>query len=158
MAKTTNNVNDWKNGSANPHFKDALFKYIFGNRDHKDYALHLYNALNGTNSTDPSSLKIVTLENVLYLNYKNDVGILVDATLNLWEGQSSWNPNMPYRFLGYSASEYEKIVRAQKLNVYGSTMIKLPTPKCVVIYTGEPEIESIRKLRLSDMYEGSGDI
>lgn len=63
--------------------KDALFRFIFGNPNHKEYALHLFNSLNQSDYTDPSDLEFVTLEDVLYLNYKNDVAVLVNTTLNL---------------------------------------------------------------------------
>ena len=45
-------------------------------------------------------LKIVTLEDAIYLTMKNDVVCLCDS-INLWEQQSSVNPNMPLRGLMY---------------------------------------------------------
>lgn len=49
----------------NPKYKDRLFKFIFGEEtEHsKRWRLQLYNALNGTNFTDPDELKINTIEN-----------------------------------------------------------------------------------------------
>ena len=49
---------------------------------------------------------MVTLENAVYMNMKNDVAFLVDFQLNLYEHQSTWNPNMPLRNLFYAAKEY----------------------------------------------------
>lgn len=57
-----------------PH-KDTLFRYIF--RDKKKL-LQLYNALNQSDYQDPDDLQITTLENVVYLSYKNDISFLVD--------------------------------------------------------------------------------
>ena len=50
----------------NPEYKDRLFKFIFGREteESKRWRLQLYNALNGTNITDPDELKINTIENV----------------------------------------------------------------------------------------------
>lgn len=42
-------------------------------------------------------MTVTTLENVVYLGYKNDVSFLVDMALYLVEHQGSWNPNMPLR-------------------------------------------------------------
>ena len=51
-------------------FKDRLFKFIFGqdSDESKRWRLQLYNALNGTNYTDPNALKINTIENVIYIS------------------------------------------------------------------------------------------
>lgn len=75
-------------------YKDSLFRFIFKD---KQKLLKLYNALNGTDHRDIDSLSVTTIENVLYIGYKNDVSFLLDNTLNLYEHQGSWNPNMPLR-------------------------------------------------------------
>ena len=60
--------------SANRKYKDSLFRVIFG--EHKEHALSLYNAINKTNYTDVDELKIITLEDALYIDIKNDVGFI----------------------------------------------------------------------------------
>ena len=85
--------------------KDTLFRMLFSSREN---LLSLYNAVNGTHYTDPTALKVVTLENAVYMNMKNDQAFLLDFHLNLYEHQSTWNPNMPLRFLLYVAKEYPK--------------------------------------------------
>ena len=50
-------------------FKDTLFRLIF--REKKNL-LSLYNAVNNTNYTNPDDLEIVTLENAIYMDMKND--------------------------------------------------------------------------------------
>ena len=61
---------------------------------------------------------------------------------------------MPVRFFIYLGEEFQKIIAKQGMEkLYSSSLIKLPTPKCVVFYNGtrrEPE-ECV--LRLSDAYE-----
>mgnify|MGYP000736078806 CR=1 FL=1 len=74
---------------ANRNYKDRLFRFVFNNK--KDL-LDLYNAINGTNYDDPEELEVNTLENVLYLSMKNDLSFLIDAELNLYEHQSTYNP------------------------------------------------------------------
>lgn len=69
--------------------------------------------LPGTDQTDVSpkdkdadGLEIVTLEDAVYLSQKNDCAVCVQASLALFEQQSSWNPNMPLRGFLYFAAEY----------------------------------------------------
>ena len=61
----------------------------------------------------------------LYMDYKNDISFMIDSTLNLYEHQSTWNPNMPLRGLGYFARLYEDYVRLNELNIYSETRLKL---------------------------------
>ena len=84
----------------------------------------------------------------LYMDYKNDISFLIDSTLNLYEHQSTWNPNMPLRFLIYVAKEYQKLIRNHTL--YASTLVELPTPHFVVFYNGEEEQEAESELRLAN--------
>lgn len=76
--------------------KDTLFRMIFSTREN---LLSLYNAVNHSHYTDAKELEIVTLENAVYMNMKNDQAFLLDMQLNLYEHQSTWNSNMPLRFL-----------------------------------------------------------
>ena len=87
------------NLKLNREYKDALFKFIFGNEERKEYTLSLFNALNDTCYDDPREVKLVTLEDVLFISIKNDVAFILSDTLNLYEQQSTWNPNMPLRLL-----------------------------------------------------------
>ena len=58
--------------TANREYKDCLFKAIFGRdtEESKRWRLDLYNALNGTEYTDPNELKLTTIENVIYITRK----------------------------------------------------------------------------------------
>lgn len=85
---------------GNRNYKDSLFCMTF--REKKDL-LSLYNALNGTFYDNPEDLHINTLENVLYITVKNDVSCMIDCSLNLYEHQSTYNPNMPLRGIIYFA-------------------------------------------------------
>ena len=91
--------------TANRNYKDRLFRFVFNNK--KDL-LDLYNAINGTDYNNPEELEVNTLENVLYLSMKNDLSFLIDAELNLYEHQSTYNPNMPMRGLLYFAGVYNR--------------------------------------------------
>lgn len=140
----------------NLQYKDALFKFIFGNEEHKEYALSLYNAINGSNYENYEDIKIVTLNDIVYISMKNDVGILFNNTINLWEQQSTWNPNMPYRMFEYIAKELIEYVKANKLKIYSSSKIKLPTPKCVVFYNGDDTKPEKKIIKLSELFAQEG--
>ena len=51
-------------------YKDTLFRLLFRDRNR---LLSLYNAVNGTSCSSPEDLTVVTLENAVYMNMKNDV-------------------------------------------------------------------------------------
>ncbi|MGN0432266.1 MAG: hypothetical protein ACI4EQ_07905 [Lachnospiraceae bacterium] len=112
-------------------YKDTLFRMIF--REPKEL-LKLYNAVNGTDYQKPEELQIVTLENAIYMNMKNDLAFIIDCRMSLYEHQRSVNPNMPLRNLFYVAKEYQGMVSSQSL--YSSRLVRLPTPYFVVFYNG----------------------
>ena len=130
--------------------KDTLFRMLFSTREN---LLSLYNAVNGTHYTDVAALKIVTLENAIYMNMKNDQAFLLDFHLNLYEHQSSWNPNMPLRFLLYVAREYQMLIRNQ--TIYSSSLVTVPTPHIIVFYNGEDSKEPETTLKLSNAFQQS---
>ena len=88
----------------------------------------------------------------LYMDYKNDISFLIDSTLNLYEHQSTWNPNMPLRGLGYFARLYEDYVRLNELNIYSETRIKMPKPQYFVFYNGTKAEPDRQILKLSDSF------
>lgn len=131
--------------------KDRLFRFLF--EKDKEALLQLYNALNGTAYQDASKLKIVTIENAVYVVMKNDLAFIMAGTLNLYEHQSTYNPNMPVRFLVYLAEEYQRLVEQAETSIYGTKRVVLPTPQCVVFYNGEKEMPDEHILSLSDAFE-----
>ena len=129
-------------------YKDTVFRMLFREPER---LLELYNAVSGGHYTDPAQLRVVTLENAVYMNMKNDFAFLIDFRLNLYEHQGTVNPNMPYRFLQYVAKEYEKLLVDE--SVYGKKLLKLPTPQFMVFYNGMEEQPEVKELRLSDAFE-----
>ena len=45
--------------------------------------LQLYNAINGSDYTDPEALEIVTMEDVIFVKMKNDLSFMIADRLNL---------------------------------------------------------------------------
>ncbi len=130
-------------------YKDRLFQKVF--EDKKDL-LELYNAVNETQYTNPDELEITTLEDVIYLSMKNDLSFIISSTLNLYEHQSTYNPNMPIRGLIYFARLYEAYINKNGYNVYGHKLIKLPTPQFIIFYNGRENQPDEKELRLSDAF------
>ena len=137
--------------------KDRLFRFLF--EKDREALLQLYNALNGTEYEDVSLLQVVTIESVVYMVMKNDLAFVLAGTLNLYEHQSTYNPNMPLRFLIYLAQEYQKLAEQAQESLYGTRRILLPAPRCVVFYNGEKEMPEEEILRLSDSFDsGKQDV
>ena len=130
--------------------KDIIFRLVFGND--RQALLQLYNALHGTAYTDPHELQIVTLDNAIYISRKNDLAFLLAGSINMYEHQSTLNPNMPVRFLIYLAQEYQLLVESTDKSLYGSELIPLPTPQCVVFYNGTADTPDEYELRLSSAF------
>ncbi len=117
----------------------------------KENLLSLYNALNKTAYTDVEHLEVTTLENAVYMNYKNDISFVFDYELMLYEHQSTVNPNMPLRDLIYVAKVLQGIVKDESL--YGKTLVRLPAPRFVVFYNGTDFQPEKYQLRLSEAFE-----
>lgn len=116
---------------AKREIKDTLFRYLFGTEKNKANTLSLYNALHGTNYTDPEDLQFNTLEDVIYVTMKNDISFLLDDRISLYEHQSASNPNMPVRGLLCAAKIYDKALHKNR-SLYGSKQIRIPAPVCFV--------------------------
>ena len=139
---------------ASREYKDRLFRFVFRR---KEDLLSLYNAVAGTNYDDPDALEVNTLDNVFYLSMKNDLSFLISGTLNLYEHQSTYNPNMPLRGLMYFAGLYEKYIAASNINIYSSAPKTLPFPQHFVFYNGTDRQPDRKVLYLSDLFEKHGN-
>lgn len=140
-------------GSGNKQYKDALFKYIFGSEERKQYTLELYNALNGTEYTDTSKIQYTTLEDVMYINYHNDVACMIDSNLiNLWEEQSTWNPNMALRLLTYSVSMWSNYLYSTNQEMSSRKLVKIPHVNCVVLYNGTAKEPATSTVNINDNF------
>ena len=138
-----------ENSYTNREYKDRLFKFIFKD---KENLLSLYNALNSSHYTNLDDIEITTLEDVIYCKMKNDISFIIDDRLSLFEHQSTYNPNMPLRGFLYFAKHFEKYIAENEVDIYGSTLIKMPTPKFVVFYNGTGMAEDRKILRLTDSF------
>ena len=141
--------------ATNRAYKDSLFRIIYSGKDERSrrWLLSLYNAISGKNYTNIEDLRITTIENVIYLTMKNDLSFLLDSQMNLFEHQSTVNPNMPLRGLMYFGQLYQNEVKRQKKDIFGSSLIKIPSPRFIVFYNGDRELPDTIKYHLSDSFE-----
>lgn len=135
--------------NINRNYKDRLFRFIFN--DPKDL-LSLYNAINATDYSNPDDISINTIGDYIYMSMKNDVSFLIHDILNLYEHQSTWAPNMPYRELIYLVDLLKGYVEMNHLDIYGSRQLYLPTPFAIVFYNGKDDIPERSYLYLSDSF------
>lgn len=134
------------------NYKDTIFRMLF--RD-KANLLNLYNALNGTTYTNVENMEITTLENAVYMNYKNDISFVFDFRLMLYEHQSTTNPNMPLRDLFYVSRVLER--KTKDRDLYGSALVSIPAPRFVVFYNGTVYQPEKQILKLSDAFQTKQD-
>lgn len=134
--------------AANRQYKDTVFRMLFSE---KENLLSLYNAVTGNAYQNADDLKIVTLENAIYMGMKNDLAFMLETNIYLYEHQSTLNPNIPLRDLIYIGIEYQQFVNDKSL--YSSKLQKIPAPKFMVFYNGTDAVDDWVELRLSEAYE-----
>lgn len=132
-------------------YKSDVFSMLLQD---KKRAMEIYNAINGTDYDDPELVEMTTLDDKSFsLTVRNDASFILDANLSLYEHQSTYCPNMPLRDLLYFASIIQKRIKAQKRDIYGGRILKIPVPHFVVFYNGKEDAPDQYDLRLSDAFE-----
>ena len=132
---------------SSSQYKDTLFRTLFS--DNKNF-LELYNAV--ANEHLPASTVIRQCPSNDLLAKFNDIAACIDNQLVVFfEHQSTISTNMPLRLLSYVTDIlYLHIVDRDSL--YGSSQVKIPTPKFYVLYNGKQKFNS-NILRLSDSFK-----
>ena len=138
--------------SINHENKDRLFTFIFGSEQNKVWTLSLYNAINGSDYDDPELIVFNTIKDFLYVGMKNDTSFILSDQLNVYEHQSTYNPNMPLRMMDYAGHVYSGHISKNNYNKYGTTLIRLPVPKLAVFYNGTADAPDETILKLSDSF------
>lgn len=137
------------NRRENREYRSDVFSLLL---QEKSRALEIYNALNGTAYTDPEMIEIVPMENRgISLSVRNDASFVLDVNLSIYEHQSTICPNIPLRELIYFTNIIH--ARTRKKNIYGKTLIRIPTPHFAVFYNGTDDAPERYELKLSDAFE-----
>ena len=138
---------------TNRKYKDRLFRLIFADEKNKKNTLSLYNMLNNSSYENEDDLELTTIEDVLYIKMKNDLSFIIADTMNLYEQQSTHNPNMPLRGFLYFGNLYEKYLDTNGLTLHTYSHVKIPTPNYIVFYNGVDARPATEKLYLSDAFQ-----
>ena len=119
--------------------------------NHKARLRNLYEALSGR-KVNASDIHINTLRGTFFSDIKNDISFRIKGRLVvLIEQQSTWNPNMPLRFLWYLAKLYRRQVPRDMQ--YHIKLVSLETPEFYVLYNGRETEPPYQVLRLEDAFE-----
>jgi hypothetical protein len=87
------------NMQTNKRFKSSVFSLLF---NEPNLLRKLYCALDGVSLPPDAPVSINTLEDVLFMDFINDISFQIDGKLVvLIEHQSTINPNMALRLLMY---------------------------------------------------------
>ncbi len=140
-------VNTLETSFVKRNYKDTVFRMLFSDRQK---LLALFNAINETAYENVDALTVTTLENAIYMSVKNDISCVVDMRLNLYEHQSTINPNIPLRDLDYVSRTFSDYY-ANK-DIYSPRIIRLPNPRFIVFYNGEQHQPARKEFRLSDAF------
>ena len=88
--------------------------------------LELYNALNGSCYKRPQDLKIVTLENAIYMGMRNDLSFYFTA------GSAFLSSRIPgiqiCRCAVFSISVTANSMLTEQENLYSTGLVKIPAP------------------------------
>ena len=134
---------------TNNKFKNSMFTLLFS-----DPALlrELYCALDGVTLPPDAPVSINTLEDVLFMDFINDISFEIAGKLVvLIEHQSTINPNMALRLLMYIGRVYEKITEGR--DIYSGKPINIPRPEFFVLYNGTDPFPDDKIYRLSEAFE-----
>ena len=136
----------------NREYKNSMFVDLFFNDAlAEENEISLYNALHDEPLPEGTMIQKIRVDDVLYLNFKNDVSFGVGGKVMVFgEHQSTVNENMPLRSLMYIGRAYEKIVPVR--DRYKKKLVKLPKPEFYTFYNGEKDWVKEKILKLSDAY------
>ena len=153
-------------------YKSDVFSMLMQD---KRRALELYNAMNDTDYDNPDEVEMVTLAGGISLSVRNDASFVVGDNLSIYEHQSTVCPNMALRSLIYFVAVIKERISGRRRqivgddggnyadgrqhgrNIYGKSLIKIPTPKFVVFYNGAEKQPEEMTQYLSDSFEQKTD-
>ena len=112
----------------------------------------LGNAIRGTEYTDENEIEVITLKDVIFIGYHNDVSLFFDSRITLWEHQSTVNKNMPLRGLIHYVQCVDGYLEKRNLKkkIYRKAIVKIPAPDYYVLYNGTEEAPDRQEMHLSD--------
>lgn len=138
----------------NRNYKNSMFVDLFyEDKNALENDIALYNALHDTPLPEGTTVQRFRIDNVLYMNFKNDISFGInDKVMVFGEHQSTINENMPLRSLLYAGRAYEQIIPLR--DRYKKRRLDLPKPEFYTFYNGREEYPKEKILKLSDAFIG----
>ena len=133
----------------NREYKSDVFSMLM---EDKANALEVYNALNGSDYTDPEEVELVHLEKGVSLSIRNDASYIIDMNFSFYEHQSTYNRNMPLRSMIYFVNALDDWLKENEHDLFGRKRIMIPTPHFVVFYNGVERRPEYEEMRLSKSF------
>src|SRR5215469_15982587 len=100
---------------------------------------------------DDAAMREVTLADVLFRSYKNDVAFeFGDRIVVFVEHQSTPCPNIAARMLAYMNETYRSLLDPETMD--STIRMRLPRPEFYVLYNGRADLPAHQRLYLSDLY------
>jgi len=136
----------------NRKHKDSVFVDLFFEYESaEENDIALYNALHDVPLPKGTKVQKVRIEDVLYMNFKNDISFGIEGKVIIFgEHQSTINENMPLRNLMHVGRVYEQLVPID--DRYKRRVVPLPKPEFYTFYNGKESWGKEKTLRLSDAY------
>jgi len=139
---------------AKRKYKDSVFTALFSS---PDLLRELYCALGNVSLPPDVPVSINTLENVLFMDFNNDISFEIGGKLVvLIEHQSTINRNMALRLFLYIARILERTVKGRSL--YSGKTLSIPWPEFFVLYNGPANFPDKAVYHLSDLFEKPQDM
>ncbi len=132
---------------VNVKYKDGVFRILFNDAPK---LIELYNALRGTDYGADTKVEITTLDDMIYMDVKNDISFIIDGRYIVFaEHQSTLCPNMPIRMATYVGETFRRMLGD---NVYREKALKIPAPELYVFYNGYRDVDGVEEYRLSNNF------
>lgn len=134
---------------TNRNYRDGVFRSLF---NEKEKMLELYNAVADTDYGEEmlDKIKVLTIENPLYLGLRNDVAFsLPEKVLFFTEHQSTLCGNIPIRTAGYFGEVLQDMFGDE---IYRERKLFLAPPEFYILYNGGLKTPQEQIFKLSDHY------
>ena len=137
-------------GKENREVKSSvLVDLMYEDESAEENERSFYNALHEEQLPNNIEIKKLRVENVVYMNFKNDFSFKTgDQVLVLGEHQSTLNNNMPLRELMYIGRVLEQLIPIK--DRYRKGQVHFPTPEFYTLYNGKDFMEKEKILKKSD--------
>ena len=138
-------------GKENREAKSSvLVDLMYEDESAEENERSFYNALHEEQLPNNIEIKKLRVENVVYMNFKNDFSFKTgDQVLVLGEHQSTLNNNMPLRELMYIGRVLEQLIPIK--DRYRKGQVHFPTPEFYTLYNGKDFMEKEKILKMSTL-------